>query len=147
MTLELSNWFWEGVMMKGRATDDSALTAPILISPGGANDGYYRDSTQACRRSWVSRLCNLHAPVLFEKSGAEGEYRRSLSSSRCSSWQRRMFFPGYRLLIEEGKGSEPLPENDPSERSTLPRPRTAKLWNLRLQRSARIISRGMIAMQ
>jgi plasmid replication initiation protein len=102
MTLELSNWFWEGVMMKGGVL---------------SIDRAYFDITGG-RERWLYRVARKHAggagqagfaismPVLFEKSGAEGEYRRF--KFEVLKLAEKNVLPGYRLLIEEGKGSEPL---------------------------------------
>jgi len=102
MTLELSNWFWEGVMMKGGVL---------------SIDRAYFDITGG-RERWLYRVARKHAggagqtgfaismPVLFEKSGAEGEYRRF--KFEVIKLAEKNDLPGYRLLIEQGKGSEPL---------------------------------------
>ena len=102
MTLELSNWFWEGVMMKGGVL---------------SIDRAYFDITGG-RERWLYRVARKHAggagqggfaismPVLFEKSGAEGEYRRF--KFEILKLAEKNVLPGYRLVVEEGKGSEPL---------------------------------------
>lgn len=102
MTLELSNWFWEGVMMKGGVL---------------SIDRAYFDITGG-RERWLYRVARKHAggagqagfaismPVLFEKSGAEGEYRRF--KFEILKLAQKNDLPGYRLLIEDGKGGEPL---------------------------------------
>lgn len=102
MTLELSNWFWEGVMMKGGVL---------------SIDRAYFDITGG-RERWLYRVARKHAggagqggfaismPVLFEKSGAEGEYRRF--KFEILKLAEKNVLPGYRLDVEEGKGSEPL---------------------------------------
>jgi plasmid replication initiation protein len=102
MTLELSNWFWEGVMMKGGVL---------------SIDRAYFDITGG-RERWLYRVARKHAggagqagfaismPVLFEKSGAEGEYRRF--KFEILKLAEKNVLPGYRLVVEEGKGAEPL---------------------------------------
>lgn len=102
MTLELSNWFWEGVMMKGGVL---------------SIDRAYFDITGG-RERWLYRVARKHAggagqagfaismPVLFEKSGAEGEYRRF--KFEILKLAEKNVLPGYRLVIEEGRGAEPL---------------------------------------
>ncbi len=72
MTLELSNWFYEGVLMKGGVL---SIDRAYFNITGG-------------RERWLYRVARKHAggageagftismPTLFEKSGAEGEYRR-----------------------------------------------------------------------
>ncbi len=101
MTLELSNWFWEGVMMKGGVL---------------SIDRAYFDITGG-RERWLYRVARKHAggagddgfaismPVLFEKSGAEGEYRRfKFEMLRLAD---KNDLPGYGLTIDTGRGGEP----------------------------------------
>jgi hypothetical protein len=102
MTLELSNWFWEGVMMKGGVL---------------SIDRAYFDITGG-RERWLYRVARKHAggagqagfaismPVLFEKSGAEGEAvqwvhegepgaKLKLSmilGNQCDDYQRCLYF-------------------------------------------------------
>ena len=102
MTLELSNWFWEGVMMKGGVL---------------SIDRAYFDITGG-RERWLYRVARKHAggagnggfaismPVLFEKSGAEGEYRRF--KFEILKLAQKDNLPGYSLSIENGRGGEPL---------------------------------------
>lgn len=102
MTLELSNWFWEGVMMKGGVL---------------SIDRAYFDITGG-RERWLYKVARKHAggageagfaismPVLFEKSGAEGEYRRF--KFEILKLAEKDALPGYGLSVETGKGNEPL---------------------------------------
>jgi plasmid replication initiation protein len=102
MTLELSNWFWEGVLMKGGVL---------------SIDRAYFDITGG-RERWLYRVARKHAggagpngfaismPVLFDKSGAEGEYRRF--KFEVLKLAEKNDLPGYRLAVEEGRGAEPL---------------------------------------
>lgn len=102
MTLELSNWFWEGVMMKGGVL---------------SIDRAYFDITGG-RERWLYKVARKHAggageagfaismPVLFEKSGAEGEYRRF--KFEILKLAEKDALPGYALSVEQGKGAEPL---------------------------------------
>ena len=102
MTLELSNWFWEGVMMKGGVL---------------SIDRAYFDITGG-RERWLYKVARKHAggageagfaismPVLFEKSGAEGEYRRF--KFEILKLAEKDALPGYGLSVETGKGDEPL---------------------------------------
>lgn len=101
MTIELSNWFWEGVMMKGGVL---------------SIDRAYFDITGG-RERWLYRVARKHAggageagfaismPVLFEKSGAEGEYRRF--KFEILKLAEKNDLPGYDLAIEASRGSEP----------------------------------------
>lgn len=102
MTLELSNWFWEGVMMKGGVL---------------SIDRAYFDITSG-RERWLYRVARKHAggageggfaismPVLFEKSGAEGQYRRF--KFELLKLAERNGLPGYSLSVEQGRDGEPM---------------------------------------
>jgi plasmid replication initiation protein len=102
MTIELSNWFWEGVMMKGGVL---------------AIDRAYFDITGG-RERWLYRVARKHAggageagfaismPVLFEKSGAEGPYRRF--KFEMLKLAQKDDLPGYALGIEAAKDGEPM---------------------------------------
>jgi plasmid replication initiation protein len=103
MTLELSNWFWEGVLMKGGVL--SIDRAYFDISGG--------------RERWLYRVARKHAggageagfaiamPTLFEKSGAEGEYRRF--KFEIIKLADKNALPGYNLTIEgRSERKEPL---------------------------------------
>jgi len=98
MTIELSNWFWEGVMMTGGVL--SIDRAYFDISGG--------------RERWLYKVARKHAggageagfaismPTLFEKSGAEGQYRRF--KFEIAKIAERDELPGYALLIEQPEG-------------------------------------------
>ncbi|AKH44308.1 plasmid replication initiation protein [Altererythrobacter atlanticus] len=103
MTLELSNWFWEGVTMKGGVL--SIDRAYFDISGG--------------RERWLYRVARKHAggageggfaismPVLFEKSGAEGQYRRF--KFEILKLAEKNTLPGYRLSVEtSARDGEPM---------------------------------------
>jgi plasmid replication initiation protein len=102
MTIELSNWFWEGVMMKGGVL---------------SIDRAYFDITGG-RERWLYKVARKHAggageegfaismPTLFEKSGAEGEYRRF--KFEILKLAEKDALPGYGLGVETAKGGEPM---------------------------------------
>ncbi|MGE8134403.1 replication initiator protein A [Novosphingobium subterraneum] len=102
MTIELSNWFWEGVMMKGGVL---------------SIDRAYFDITGG-RERWLYKVARKHAggageegfpismPTLFEKSGAEGEYRRF--KFEILKLAEKDALPGYGLSVETAKGGEPM---------------------------------------
>ena len=104
MTLELSNWFYEGVLMNGGVL---------------AIDRAYFDLTGG-RERWLYKVARKHAggaggdgfsiamPTLFEKSGAEGPYRRF--KFEIIKITERNALPGYNLSIEASKSGakEPL---------------------------------------
>lgn len=100
MTLELSNWFYEGVLMTGGVL---------------SIDRAYFDITGG-RERWLYKVARKHAggageagfaigmPTLFEKSGAEGEYRRfKFEIGRIAE---RDELPGYALALERGEGKK-----------------------------------------
>ncbi|WP_271301013.1 replication initiator protein A [Sphingomonas sp. CV7422] len=103
MTIELSNWFWEGVMMTGGVL---------------SIDRAYFDLTGG-RERWLYRVARKHAggageggfaiamPTLFEKSGAEGQYRRF--KFEIAKIAERDELPGFALTLEQaGDKREPL---------------------------------------
>ena len=102
MTLELSNWFYEGVLMKGGVL---AIERSYFAITGG-------------RERWLYKVARKHAggageggfaismPVLFEKSGAEGEYRRF--KFEILKLAEKDALPGYDLSIETSVRGEPL---------------------------------------
>jgi plasmid replication initiation protein len=102
MTLELSNWFYEGVLMKGGVL---AIDRAYFDISGG-------------RERWLYKVARKHAggageagfaiamPTLFEKSGAEGEYRRF--KFEILKLTEKNALPGYDLIVEPvEKGAEP----------------------------------------
>lgn len=98
MTIEVSNWFWEGVMMQGGVL---------------SIDRAYFDLTGG-RERWLYRVARKHAggagevgfaiamPTLFEKSGAEGQYRRF--KFEIAKIVERNTLPGYTLALETSTG-------------------------------------------
>jgi plasmid replication initiation protein len=101
MTLELSNWFYEGVLMKGGVL---------------AIDRAYFDITGG-RERWLYKVARKHAggageagfgismPTLFEKSGAEGQYRRF--KFEMLKLAEKNAIPGYDLSVEARQDGEP----------------------------------------
>ena len=101
MTLTLSDWLYEGILMDGGL---------LAIDPAyfGITGG---------RERWLYRVARKHAgaagpegfaislPTLFEKSGAEGTYRRFKFEMQAIA--KRNDLPGYDLQLEFGSG-EPL---------------------------------------
>lgn len=98
MTIELSNWFYEGVLMQGGVL---------------SIDRAYFDLTGG-RERWLYKVARKHAggageggfaismPTLFEKSGAEGAYRRF--KFEIAKIAERDPLPGYTLLLEQPHG-------------------------------------------
>lgn len=98
MTIELSNWFYEGVVMTGGVL---------------SIDRAYFDLTGG-RERWLYKVARKHAggageagfaismPTLFEKSGAEGQYRRF--KFEIAKIAERDELPGYTLALEMPAG-------------------------------------------
>lgn len=98
MTIELSNWFYEGVLMQGGVL---------------SIDRAYFDLTGG-RERWLYKVARKHAggageggftismPTLFEKSGAEGAYRRF--KFEIAKIAERDPLPGYTLQLEQAQG-------------------------------------------
>ncbi|WP_084578817.1 replication initiator protein A [Sphingomonas azotifigens] len=98
MTIELSNWFYEGVLMTGGVL---------------SIDRAYFDLTGG-RERWLYKVARKHAggageagfaismPTLFEKSGAEGQYRRF--KFELAKIVERDELPGYTLSLETPAG-------------------------------------------
>lgn len=101
MSLTLSDWFYEGILMDGGLL---AIDPTYFTITGG-------------RERWLYRVARKHAggagedgfpipiPTLFEKSGAEGTYRRFKFELQAIA--RRNDLPGFDLAIEL-TGSEPI---------------------------------------
>jgi plasmid replication initiation protein len=101
MSLTLSEWFYEGILMDGGLLS----VDPVYFSITGG------------RERWLYRVARKHSggageegfaialQTLFEKSGAEGTYRRF--KFEIQSLVRRNDLPGFSLALEAGKG-EPL---------------------------------------
>lgn len=97
MTIELSNWFYEGVLMSGGVL---------------SIDRAYFDITGG-RERWLYRVARKHAggagstgfaismPTLFEKSGAEGQYRRF--KFEIAKIAERNALPGYEISLEQSE--------------------------------------------
>ena len=101
MSLTLSDWFYEGILMDGGL---------LAIDPA-----YF--SITGGRERWLYRVARKHAggageagfaislPTLFEKSGAEGAYRRF--KFEMQAVVRRNDLPGFDLTLELTTG-EPV---------------------------------------
>jgi plasmid replication initiation protein len=102
MSLTLSDWFYEGILMDGGLL--------------GIDPAYF--SITGGRERWVYRVARKHAggagedgfsipfTTLFEKSGAEGTYRRFKFEMQAII--RRNDLPGFDLAIEQGAGEPRL---------------------------------------
>lgn len=103
MTLELSNWFYEGVLMKGGVL---AIDRAYFDISGG-------------RERWLYKVARKHAggageggfsismPTLYDKSGAEGEYRRF--KFELIKLAEKNALPGYDLAIVHASDSRGEP--------------------------------------
>ena len=102
MSITLSDWFYEGVVMDGGVLSIDPLY--FTISGG--------------RERWLYRVARKHAggageegfaigvPTLFEKSGAEGDYRRF--KFEMAKIVRANEIPGFHLCLEEKEQGEPV---------------------------------------
>lgn len=102
MSITLSDWFYEGVVMEGGVL----AIDPLYFSIKGG------------RERWVYRVARKHAggageegfaiamPTLFQKSGAEGDYRRF--KFEIGKIARADDIPGIHLRIEEKAQGEPM---------------------------------------
>lgn len=103
MTIELSNWFYEGVLMQGGVL---SIDRSYFDIRGG-------------RERWLYKVARKHSggageggfaismPTLFEKSGAEGQYRRF--KFEIIKIAERNELPGFTLSIEHpGVKREPF---------------------------------------
>jgi plasmid replication initiation protein len=118
MTIELSNWFYEGVLMQGGVL---------------SIDRAYFDLTGG-RERWLYKVARKHAggageagfaismPTLFEKSGAEGAYRRF--KFEIAKIAERDPLPGYTLEMEQPDGKRE-PSVRMRRRSAAPAPSPA----------------------
>lgn len=98
MTIELSNWFYEGVLMTGGVL---SIDRAYFDIAGG-------------RERWLYKVARKHAggagdagfaismPTLFEKSGAEGPYRRF--KFEIAKIVERDDLPGYAINLEMTAG-------------------------------------------
>ena len=102
MSITLSDWFYEGVVMDGGVLSIDPLY--FTISGG--------------RERWLYRVARKHAGgageegfaigvrTLFEKSGAEGDYRRF--KFEMAKIVRANEIPGFHLCLEEKGHGEPV---------------------------------------
>ena len=103
ISLALSGWFYDGVMMNGGVL---SIDRAYFNITGG-------------RERWLYKVARKHAggageggfaislPTLFEKSGAEGQYRRF--KFEIAAVVQRDELPGYSLALEDAVTSrEPL---------------------------------------
>jgi plasmid replication initiation protein len=101
MTLTLSEWFYEGILMDGGLLSIN----PVYFSITGG------------RERWLYRVARKHSggagpegfaislQTLYEKSGAEGTYRRFKFEIQAIANKNEL--PHFDLKLEQGKG-EPL---------------------------------------
>lgn len=103
MTIEVSNWFWEGVLMKGGVL---SIDRAYFNITGGRERWLYKVARKHAGGAGESGFA-ISLPTLFEKSGAEGPYRRfKFEIARIVD---RDALPGYRLSLEDAADRrEPL---------------------------------------
>jgi plasmid replication initiation protein len=103
MTIEISNWFYEGVLMSGGVL---AIDRSYFDITGGRERWLYKVARKHAGGAGVSGFA-ISMPTLFTKSGAEGEYRRfKFELLKIIS---RNELPGFDLSLEVTSTSpEPL---------------------------------------
>lgn len=118
MSLTLSDWFYEGVLMDGGIL---AVNRDYFSITGG-------------RERWLYRVARKHAggagkdgfaiplPTLFEKSGAEGTYRRFKFEMQAIAKVNDL--PDFDLAIEEVRGHEPSLRMCRRDGTVVPRPQS-----------------------
>jgi plasmid replication initiation protein len=122
MTLTVSDWFYEGILM------DGGLLAidPLYFGISGG------------RERWLYRVARKHAgaagpdgfaitlPTLFEKSGAEGTYRRF--KFEMLALVERNDIPGFQLQLEVGRGEPAIRmiRNGQDNKPAAPAPRKGR---------------------
>ena len=128
MSLTLSDWFYEGILMDGGL---------LAIDPA-----YF--SITGGRERWLYRVARKHAggageegfaiplPTMFEKSGAEGTYRRF--KFEIQTITRRNDIPGFDLALELTQSYQRLAVPG---RAQVLRAEAALEWARQLQEQAR----------
>lgn len=103
MTIEISNWFYEGVLMSGGVL---AIDRSYFNITGGRERWLYKVARKHAGGAGASGFA-ISMPTLFAKSGADGEYRRfKFELLKIIS---RNELPGFDLSLETGStSSEPL---------------------------------------
>lgn len=130
MSLTLSEWFHEGILMDGGLLSVDPLYFSIT---GGRERWLYRVARKHAGGAGEAGFAiSLH--TLFEKSGAEGTYRRF--KFEIQTVIRRNSLPGFALTLEVGKGepllrmtrieTPPQPTDYPPESATLRAPKAAR---------------------
>lgn len=102
MTLELSNWFYEGVLMTGGVL---SIDRAYFDITGGRERWLYKVARKHAGGAGEAGFC-ISLPTLFEKSGAEGQYRRF--KFEILKLVERNELPGFTLALEFTERSEPL---------------------------------------
>jgi plasmid replication initiation protein len=100
MTLELSNWFWEGVLMKGGVL---AIDRAYFDITGGRERRLYRVARKHAGGAGEGGFA-ISMPTLFEKSGAEGDYRRF--KFKIGKIATKDALPGYALALETSENKK-----------------------------------------
>lgn len=103
ISLALSNWFYEGVLMTGGVL---SIDRAYFGITGGRDRWLYRVARKHAGGAGEAGF-SIALPTLFEKSGAEGQYRRF--KFEIAAIVRENALPGYDLaLVAAATSSEPL---------------------------------------
>ena len=98
MTIELSSWFYEGVMMTGGVL---SIDRAYFDISGGRERWLYKVARKPAGGAGEGGFA-ISMPTLFEKSGAEGQYRRF--KFEIAKIAERNELPGYALTLEQAEG-------------------------------------------
>jgi hypothetical protein len=101
MSLALSNWFYDGVMMNGGVL---SIDRAYFDITGGRERWLYKGARKHAGGAGEEGFA-ISLPTLFEKSGAEGTYRRF--KFEMLKLARENGLPGYALEIIEHPSKEP----------------------------------------
>ncbi len=98
MTIELSSWLYEGVLMTGGVL---SIDRAYFDISGGRERWLYKVARKHAGGAGVGGFA-ISMPTLFEKSGAEGQYRRF--KFEIAKIAERNELPGYALTLEQTEG-------------------------------------------
>ena len=102
MTITLSEWFYEGIVMDGGVL---SIDFRYFSITGGRERWLYRVARKHAGGAGASGF-TITLPTLFEKAGAEGTYRRF--KHEMTKIVNRNELPGYDLTLGEGRGDDPV---------------------------------------
>lgn len=102
MSITLSDWFYEGVLMDGGVL---AIDPAYFTITGGRDRWLYRVARKHAGGAGPEGFA-ISMPTLFEKSGAEGTYRRF--KFEILHVVKANAIPDFAFRVEQEEGSEPV---------------------------------------